>query len=195
VKAALLFQASAILRLLQEVRAMALRKVLVTDFTLLTFHRSTPVPVKEDAPKKVPYKLLTEDVIHALTSLLNAAASEKVDCMLVTEDVFHALTSPLNAAAMTKVRSMLVAEDVSHLLMSPLNVVALGLPLLPPYSPASLRSMPKARWKEGTPLVSQSSIGPHLVTEVDGELTTSHVASVNSAWVRGCARAGEEGTE
>jgi hypothetical protein len=46
VKAALLFQASAILRLLQEVRARSL-KMRVMSFTLLMFHRSTPVPVKE----------------------------------------------------------------------------------------------------------------------------------------------------
>ena len=48
-KAALLFQALAILRLLQEVRALALVKVLIMFFTLLMFHRSKPVPVKEDA--------------------------------------------------------------------------------------------------------------------------------------------------
>jgi hypothetical protein len=37
--------------------------------------------------------------------------------------------------------------------------------------------MVKAFLKEGTPLVSQSSMGPHLVTEVDGELTTSQDAA------------------
>jgi hypothetical protein len=71
---------------------------------------------------------------------------------------------------------MLMTEDVIHLLMSPLNVAALGLPLLT-HSPASLRLVKKAYLKEGTLLVSQSSMGPHLVTEVDGELTTSHVAA------------------
>ena len=71
---------------------------------------------------------------------------------------------------------MLLTENVSHLLMSPLNVAALGLPLYLP-SPASLRSVEKASSKEGTPLVSQSSMGPHLVAYVDGELTTAHVAS------------------
>ena len=119
--------------------------------TLLMFHRSTPVPVKEDAPLKVPNMSVTEDVIHALTSLLNAAA-------------------PL------KVYFKLVAEDVSHLLRSPLNVMALVLPVNS-YSPASLREVVKAAAKEGTPLVSQSSMGPHLVAYVDGELTTAHVAS------------------
>ena len=71
---------------------------------------------------------------------------------------------------------MSVTEDVFHLLMSPLNVAALGLPFNLP-SPASLRCVEKAISKEGTPLVSQSSMGPHLVAYVDGELTTAHVAS------------------
>ena len=132
-KAALLFQASAILRLLQEVRAMALRKVLVTDVTLLMFHRSKPVPVKEEiiedaaAPLKVLARLLTEDVFHALRSPLNFAAPLKVDCMPVpvTPDVSHLLMSPLNAAAPSKVDCILVAEVVFHLLRSPLNVAAL----------------------------------------------------------------------
>ena len=46
----MLFQASAILRLLQEVRAVASLKMPPMVFTLLMFHRSTPVPVKEAAP-------------------------------------------------------------------------------------------------------------------------------------------------
>ena len=73
-KAALLFQASAILRLLQEVRAMALEKMLLMLFTLLMFHRSTPVPVKEAALLKVWRMSVTEDVIHLLMSPLNATA-------------------------------------------------------------------------------------------------------------------------
>ena len=71
---------------------------------------------------------------------------------------------------------MLVTEDVIHLLMSPLNLAALRLPLTLGL-PASLRVVAKASSKEGTPLVSQSSMGPHLVTEVDGELTTSQDAA------------------
>ena len=98
--------------------------------------------------------------------------------MLVTEDVSHALTSLLNAAASLKVLSRLLTEDVSHLLMSPLNVAALRLVLGPwVRPPASLRCVKKANLNEGTPLVSQSSMGPHLVAYVDGELTTAHVAS------------------
>ena len=95
---------------------------------------------------------------------------------MVTEDVIHLLTSPVNDAALPKVLSRLLTEDVSHLLMSLLND-ATGLPLLPMYSPALSRHVEKAFAKEGTSLVSQSSMGPHLVTDVDGELTTSHVAA------------------
>ena len=114
--------------------------------------------------------------------------------MSVTEDVIHALRSLLNRPATLKVRYRLLTEVVIHLLRSPLNVSTLRL-ALPILSPASLRNVEKARSKEGTPLVSQSSMGPHLVAYVDGELTTAHVACVNSLWVRGCARAGEESTE
>ena len=95
---------------------------------------------------------------------------------MVTEDVIHLLMSLLNAAALAKVRSRLLTEDVIHLLMSPLNVAALGLPL-PLNPPASLRNVLKALLKFVTLLVSQSSMGPHLVTEVDGELTTSQDAA------------------
>jgi hypothetical protein len=66
-----------------------------------------------------------------------------------------------------------------------LNVLALGLPLC-----AGLRAPEKTFSKVVTLLVSQSSMGPHLVTDVDGELTTSHVAALNSIWVRGCIRGG-----
>jgi hypothetical protein len=72
---------------------------------------------------------------------------------------------------------MSVTEDVIHLLMSPLNAAAWGLPLLYTYSPASLRHVVKAYSKVVTPLVSQSSMGPHLVTEVDRELMTSQDAA------------------
>ena len=69
-----------------------------------------------------------------------------------------------------------MTEDVLNALTSPLNVVALRLPpFLRP--PASLRFAEKAFSKEGTPLVSQSLMGPHLVAYVDEELTTAHVAS------------------
>ena len=40
-----------------------------------------------------------------------------------------------------------------------------------------LQRIVKAFAKVVTPLVSQSSMGPHLVTEVDGELTTSQDAA------------------
>ena len=56
--------------------------------------------MKEDAPLKVWSSMVTEDVIHVLMSLLNAAAPRKVPYRLLTEVVIHLLMSPLKVAAL-----------------------------------------------------------------------------------------------
>ena len=108
------------------------------------FHRSTPVPVNAFAWLKVISRLVTEDVSHLLTSLLNA-------------DV---------AVEQLKVYRRLVTEVVIHLLMSLLNFAALGLPFTTHEPPALLRYVKKAKLKSATPLTSQPPMSPHLVVAV-----------------------------
>jgi len=173
-KAELLFQASAIWRLLHEVMARAPpMKVWSILVTLAMFHVGKPVPVNLDAPDvaNVRISVVTLATFHPLRSEFISPAEVKVQARVVTEEVsheskpipanldaprnvfssvvtlatFHPLRSEFIAAASLKVWKREVRAVVFHLLKSePTYVAAFGLPPSEYEPPVSSRSWVKA---------------------------------------------------
>ena len=94
----MVFQASAIRRLLHEVRDVE-RKVLLMTATLATSHPLTS-PFMADALVKVAARVVTEAVFHLAKPVpTNVDAALNVCCSVVTLATFHALRSAFIPAA------------------------------------------------------------------------------------------------
>jgi hypothetical protein len=89
VKAELLFQASAIRRLLHEVMDVAEKKVETIVFTLAMSHVGKPAPANLDALRNVYCSVVTLATFHPLRSEFISTAILKVFCRVVTEVVSH----------------------------------------------------------------------------------------------------------
>ena len=199
-KAELLFQASAIRRLLHEAMDVAEVKVLLMVATFAMFHVGKPSPANLDAPRNVSSSIVTLATFHLLRSEFISPAKVKVDCRVVTEVVshdpkpvpanldapwnvhssivtlatFHPLRSEFISAAALKVECREVAEVVVHLLIAvPTNVDAFGLPFTTCEPPVTSRFWEKAQLKSPTPLTSQSPMSPHVAVAVAVSWTQS----------------------
>ena len=116
----LLAHASAIVRLVQEVRDEAERKVPVKLPTLSVFHFvANPVPVNFTALWNVYAIEVTLATFHPLMSTFILAAPSKVCSRVVTEVVSQfAKPVPSNAVVVLNVSCIVVTLATFHLLMS-----------------------------------------------------------------------------
>ena len=130
VKAALDFQASAILRLLHEVKDRTESKVPIVveqdmenpmdDITFATSHDAKPAPMNVDALENVLLSVVTLATFHLLRSEFISLAFSKVLDREVAEPVSHELKQPvpMNLDALENVASSVVVLPTLHLLRS-----------------------------------------------------------------------------